>query len=198
MTLRTLAAALVAALVIVLAPALVRAQASLPLELTWRAPSGCQRAREVRERVRQLVGVVIANPLPLSAQVTIERRQDGRMRLTLLTAAGGLNGERRIEGRACDELVSVVAVHLALLLRAAEVPPKDEPRVSSERAAVAGRPSNQPPPTAARAAPPPVQGAVPAPAALVVEAREPASADEVRRVHGLLQLPGAVVALGAM
>jgi hypothetical protein len=91
-----------------------RAQAApnqSPLELEWRAPSGCPGRAEIESRVAARLGPRSASPAPLRASARIEPSTDG-YRLQLQTD----QGQRSLTARDCHELAAAAALILALLI----------------------------------------------------------------------------------
>jgi hypothetical protein len=162
------------------------------IELVWQAPAGCPRARQVLQRIRNLSGTDSTNVPPLRAEATIEREQAGQLRLHLVTHAGGLVGERTLDGTACSDLANSAAVHLALLLQASE-PPGEPDGVGASREA-----AQWPPSTTTQTAPAPAPAASGGTRGQPAQplAREPAGS--VRSVQGLLQAPLAMLELGPL
>lgn len=99
-------------------PARARAQTASPppVALEWNVPSGCPTAPEVLKRILKLAHVWPPTGTPLRAAATITPTQDEQLHLRLIVYEGGLVGERNIEAKACANLASATAIHIALLL----------------------------------------------------------------------------------
>lgn len=92
----------------------VGAQSPAPLSLTWDAPPSCPTASQVRSDVLRLVGDdELTSRLQCKGTV---RFVGGGWRLELQTNLDGREGERVLEGRACNTLSNAAAVTMALML----------------------------------------------------------------------------------
>jgi hypothetical protein len=107
------------ALPVLLGSVSAHAQARSELELEWTSPLGCPQERELRERVRKLVGTT-SSAHPLRAEGSIVPTEDRRFRLRLVVRSGELVGERVLESNSCADLAGAAAVTLGLLLRSEE------------------------------------------------------------------------------
>ena len=87
-----------------------------PIELRWDAPTSCPAADAVRARVRSLAGTGAASGLPLRAAATVTQRADGSYHMRLVVQKDGLEGERLLVARSCQDLAGAAAVNLALLI----------------------------------------------------------------------------------
>jgi hypothetical protein len=194
---RTLAVARVLLLALVGAvPA--RAQ-SEPIALVWNAPADCASARDVLARVRKLTKSARLPERQLSAEASVTAGERGQFHLKLVLRAGGLVGERNIDGRSCDDLAGASAVVLALLLSSAEplsgqdLDGGEAPLDAAAAAQAVGASADHD--AAARSA-----ASTPASAETkTARAPDPAESDEPRaqrRWHGLLQLPLAALGVG--
>jgi hypothetical protein len=90
------------------------AQAELPLELQWQAPSECPQAADLSA---ELARIARAQPgftlTPLAASGTVEQHA-GQYRVQLKTQYAGEAGERQLEARDCATLARSVTLVLAL------------------------------------------------------------------------------------
>lgn len=121
-------------------PATVRAQDRLTL--TARAPDACPDATAMRAEVARLLGGAIPDGPPVEAEASTEAMADG-FRLTLRTRTGDAEGERTLEGPACEGLADAAALVLALMIDPARVV-DDEPAPEATT-----RPTPDPAPRAA-------------------------------------------------
>jgi hypothetical protein len=106
------------------------AQATQPLDLSWRAPPGCPQENTVREQVRAIVPSAMLESGRLKAEGTITR-VDKRFRLKLVLHLGDLSGERSIDSDSCSDLAGAAVVALGLLLQTATAPSGDKPATSA-------------------------------------------------------------------
>jgi hypothetical protein len=95
------------------------ADPELPVDISWQAPAGCPQERDVRDRIRKILGS--KRPYShLRAEGTIART-NGRFRLELVVRAGDLVGTRRIESSSCEDLTGAAAVELGLLIHSSDL-----------------------------------------------------------------------------
>lgn len=110
---RLIGACSVAALALVVRPCL----AQVPVDLTWEAPAGCPRQRDVQQKVLELLGTTVNEVKnPLRVQGSIETLGE-RYKLTLLIERSLARGTRVIESDDCGSLGLAAAVVSALLLQ---------------------------------------------------------------------------------
>lgn len=76
------------------------ARADEPLQLHWRAPTGCPQEQAVREQIQRLVPAALRQKSPLRADGVITR-VGGRFRLKLVLRWGEVSGERSIDADSC-------------------------------------------------------------------------------------------------
>ena len=189
-----MSAAVFVALASLLFPLHALAQLDDACGLEWRAPAGCPGAQQIRQRVRELLGGQSSSSTRLRASATVARTGDRKLQLTLATYLGDSRGERRVEGASCQDLANAAAIHLALLLRAAQGPervPAPEPS-TTQVAPVTLAPAQTAPASDAAARtlePAAVSDATPRPD------RDDAAA---RAVRVIAQLPAALAELGAL
>jgi len=131
------------------------AQGNGPVQLTWQAPANCPQEAQVRQKLRDLVGVKpgVAQSR-LRAEGQIEALGE-RFRLTLNIHYDLVNGTRVVLANACEDLGGVAAITLALLFRAEQdsgspLTARDLGGSASERATPSGAESD---PEASRRAP---------------------------------------------
>lgn len=175
-------------LVAQLAPARARAQPAEPVDFEWNAPSGCPQLEEVEAGIRKLAGPRKSSSVPLHAEATVTRAEDGELHLRLVLHAGDMVEERNIDGRSCSALAGATAVAIALLFRSGALHSDDSAALGS---AANGDPSDSAPATPATAAPPTKQ---PEPA----HAEHPAEPPSQRRWRALVQLPLGVLSVGPL
>ncbi len=194
-------APILGALIAFLAPARALAQYSEPFALHWEAPAGCPSERYVQDRTRKLAGSARSTNAPVRAEATVTQGDDGRFHLALVVHAGDLVEARNIDGRSCKDLAGATAVTLALLLggsapqdtlagpSASDAPSPGSSETKDSTTAEASRGNGQrtsePSPTHA------VESAVP-------DRESRGERAETRRLHGLLQAPLGVFALGPL
>jgi hypothetical protein len=222
MTPRRLAAFLAAALVPTLVAARLCAQ-TLPLSLTWSAPSGCPSADDVRREVARQAHVVPGRAPPeLVAEARVEPIGE-RWRVELRTTRAGVAGSQTLEDDSCELLARATALVLALSLydagdavapagpdpqeRRVEPPPRrapPPPTVSPpapdsgppppELERTRAEPPSSPAPRASEPAPPPSPTLTVASVAPAPPARSWALAAEARLLRG--PLPDATIGFG--
>jgi hypothetical protein len=90
------------------------------LTLRWQAPAGCPQQAEVKERIRALTGSTRPAATSLLAEGTITQTDGTHFHLKLITRAGGLVGERKLDASSCENLTGAAAVSVALLMRSPE------------------------------------------------------------------------------
>ncbi|HEY4106044.1 MAG TPA: hypothetical protein VGM44_19220 [Polyangiaceae bacterium] len=179
---------------------MARAETPDLVALEWDAPAGCPSAEQVRAKIRRLAGTLAQAATPLSAEATIEHKDDDSFHLRLVIHAGSVVGERNIDAKSCDDLAGATAVALALLLHsstplaAGDLEGANATR--SDGTATNGSPQAENPnkktePSAAAPKPQPPTPAEPA--------REPQPETRASRSwHGLLQLPLGTASLGPL
>lgn len=107
------------------------APAHAQLAIAWDAPDECPDAGVVRAEVLRLLGGELPEQLDLDAH-GVAHAAEGGWRLTLRTSMAGAEGERVIEGDACDDLGSAAALVLALMIDPSAVATLEpEPRTES-------------------------------------------------------------------
>jgi hypothetical protein len=135
MKLRLATALLVAALATNLGARTASAQ-TLPLTLTWTAPSQCPTTDEVRREVARQAHVVPGRaPAELDADARVEA-VGARWRVELRTSRAGIEGYQTLEDESCELLARATALVLALALYdpgevAPSAPPAEEPHPES-------------------------------------------------------------------
>ena len=143
---------------------------SLPVDLSWEAPSECPSHDEVMSELERTArvksGRVVA---PIHAEAKIERTADGRYRLRLHTRREQQAADTDLDATSCTVLIRGVTLVLALALGDG-VDLIDEPEQEAE-------PKPEP---KAKVLPPPSPAPRPTPRSLLPEAHEKGSASRVR------------------
>ncbi len=89
----------------------------LPLDLTWDAPPECPSYADVVTELERITRVRPGREITsVRAKAKIERLEDGRYRLTLLTEREGQTGETDLDAASCPVLKRGVTLVLALTL----------------------------------------------------------------------------------
>jgi hypothetical protein len=101
------------------------AAADEDLELSWDAPPGCPDVQQVAADIGRLTRGTAA---PMVVAGTVSRDDAGQWAVDLaITRAGGVPGQRRVEGGSCREVTDAAAVIVALARGAPSPPPPPPP-----------------------------------------------------------------------
>ena len=87
------------------------------IHLSWTAPSGCPGAEEIEADIHRILGASPRTEERLSATGTVSRSAAGRWRAEVTTQMGGMEGNRTLHGRDCEEVTHAAALVLALMLK---------------------------------------------------------------------------------
>lgn len=104
----------------------------LPIAISWNAPGECPGIDALKAEVRRMAGQVPPPAERLAAEVTVRRAAGAGWQLTLATKAGTREGERKLAGADCAELMRAAALVMALMINPqanaiAEPPPPPPP-----------------------------------------------------------------------
>jgi hypothetical protein len=133
------------------------AQAPLPLELRWQAPSECPSSADLRAELERIARVRPGFGLTLlMAQAEVEHH-GAQYTTTLYTEQAGQKGERRLEALDCKTLARTVTLVLALAFGAGVELAQGEvaPKQTAASAPVSAESASAPRPTQSAGPPPP-------------------------------------------
>lgn len=133
---------IVGVLAALLLPGVTRAQTtSLPVGLLWRAAVPCSSQQEVLAEVERTLAGAQGVQVPVAAQADIDKTDAGGWRARLRVDGRGGHNERQLEAVSCGEIVSAVALIIAVIVDGGVVPEAPmlvaAPRANSVAAPVA-------------------------------------------------------------
>jgi len=190
----TLPAPLLLSLLVQLSPTLAQAQQPETVDLEWAAPEECPRLEEVQAGIRKLAGPRKSSAVPLRAEATITRTDEGELRLRLRLHAGEMVEERLIEARSCSALAGATAVAVALLFRSGALQSEDDQGALPPTGGTGGQREVNGEPSKVGGQKPPVPRSTP----VAVTPEPDAKSHSPRRWHALAQVPLGLFGLGPL